>query len=407
MFMADKESVTDRIRDLVKQFASGKPAVVFDSKDRENEADIIVPCQNVTPEDVNFMISKARGLLCVSLSEEIVAQKGFPLMPSSNTDPHSTAFTLSIDSASVKTGISPAERCQTARDLLDPGKTMKDFITPGHLFPLIARNGGILERQGHTEAAVTLCRWGSLSEAALICEMIKDDGEMYSEEEAKTFAREHDLPFCTIADLVEYQKLHFSNIKQISKAGLPTAYGAFDITVYNELYTGNEHIFLSLGDYRSGVLRIHSECFTGDVLGSKRCDCQSQLHRALAIIEEEGKGAVIYLRQEGRGIGLGEKIKAYELQQQGLDTVEANIELGHGADQRDYHQAAWILKDQGYETVRLLTNNPDKQNSIAEHGIKVIQENHIGEVNPVNLHYLLTKKTKMGHSIKFEGEYDE
>lgn len=394
-----------KIQSLLKNFADGKIVVVFDDENRENEADLIVAIDKTTPGKVNFLITHGKGLLCASLSEEIIRKKGIPMMPTSNTDPHSTAFTLTVDSKSVKTGISPYERYVTAKDLIDPKKTFSDFITPGHLFPLVAKKGGLLERRGHTESAESLCKWAKLPEGALICEMIKEDGQMYSLKEAEEFAKMHNIAFCTVEELVEYQNLAYTNIEKISSAKLNTEYGLFDITVYKELYKQKEHVFLSMGDYKKGVVRVHSECFTGDVLGSVGCDCGHQLHSTLKRISQEGKGAILYLRQEGRDIGLGEKIKAYALQQsKGMDTVEANIHLGHKPDNRNYHSAAWILKDQGYKDVRLLTNNPHKAESIMNHGFDVEMENFNVGARPENYNYLLTKQQKMGHKLTLKGE---
>lgn len=388
------------IKKLLKDFQLGKIIVVFDDEKRENEADLIVSIDKLTCENVNFLITYGKGLLCAALSDELITQKGFPLMPSSKKIPQATAFTLSVDSKNVRTGISAYERYLTAMDLADKNKTFKDFLTPGHMFPLAAKNGLLLERRGHTEAAVSLCKWAGMTEAALICEMIKDDGLMFSKEEAKDFAEKNGLGFCEIEDLVDYQMRTFSNVQKVASSKLKTEFGIFNITIYNELFTDKEHVFLSMGDFTKGVVRIHSECFTGDVLTSMSCDCRSQLHYALKRISEEGKGAVVYLRQEGRGIGLGEKIKAYELQQnQGLDTVEANLHLGHKADNREYHSAAWILKDQGYKEVRLLTNNPDKAEGLKDHNFNVTIENFKVGVKPENYNYLLTKKQKMGHKI--------
>ncbi|HOV15098.1 MAG TPA: GTP cyclohydrolase II [Spirochaetota bacterium] len=391
----------EKTKKLLKDFSNGKIVVVFDDLDRENEADLIVAIDKLTPEKVNFLVTYGKGLVCASLNQDIVLQKGFPLMPSNKGDNYATAFTISVDSRNVKTGISPYERYVTAKELLDPTKTLKDFITPGHLFPLSAKRGGLLERRGHTEAAVSLCKWAGLNEGALICEMVKDDRNMLSIEEAKEFASKNDLPFCTVDQLVDYQKKSYPNVEKVSNAKLKTQFGEFDITVYNELYKDKEHIFLSMGDFTNGVVRVHSECLTGDVFASKTCDCQSQLHNALRKISEEKSGAIVYLRQEGRGIGLGEKIKAYKLQQQnGLDTVEANIKLGHKADNRDFDQAAWILKDQGFKTVRLLTNNPDKVESLKSHGLEVKKEKFEIKPIPENFNYLKTKKDKLGHSIE-------
>lgn len=391
------------IADLVARFAQGQPVVVFDDEDRENEADIIVPIQGCTPEKVSFLVREAKGLVCAALHENIARARGLPLMPSNKGDAHATAFTVSVDSRNAKTGISPAERCQTALDLITDGFTLNDFVTPGHLFPLIARPGGILERRGHTEAAVSLCEWAGLVPGALICEMIRDDGRMQSKADSENFAREHGLGFCTIDELIEYRRTLSSNVRKISEARLPTEHGTFDIAVYEELHTGLEHLFLSMGDFRDGPVRIHSECLTGDVLGSRKCDCGGQLKLAMQRIGREGMGAVVYLRQEGRGIGLAEKIKAYALQEKGFDTIEANVALGHKPDARDFHQAAWILKENGFQRVRLLTNNPEKVLCLEKHGLPVSPVGIELAAVPENADYLLTKKRKMGHRLAFGG----
>ena len=396
MAMTDKLDISQ----IIEKFKNGQRVIVFDDLDRENEADIIVPIAKATPDDITFMVTHAKGLLCTAISRQIAMDRGFPLMATNKADPFATAFGLSVDSRSAKTGISPRERCQTAKDMIDPSKTLKDFVTPGHLFPCIAKEGLLLQRRGHTEAAVSLCRWAGLPEGALICEMVKDDGNMLSIDEAKDFAAKHDMPFCTVEELVEYQKMTYSNVERIAKAKLATEYGEFDISIYKEAYTDKEHVFLSMGDYTKGLVRVHSECLTGDVFASRRCDCGSQLHRSLARISEEGRGAIVYLRQEGRGIGLGEKIKAYYLQQnEHLDTVDANIQLGHKEDERDYHQAAWILKEEGFTSVRLYTNNPDKIDYLQRHGLNVTVEKLPAEINPENVEYLKTKKARMGHEF--------
>lgn len=392
----------EKIKQLLKDFSEGKIVVVFDDENRENEADLIVAIDKLKPEDVHFLATYGKGLICASLSEEIIKQKGFPLMPTTKNDIHSTAFTISVDSINVKTGISPYERYVTAKDLIAPDKSLKDFITPGHLFPLSAKKGGLLQRRGHTEAAVSLCKWSGLKEGALICEMVKDDGHMLSIKEAKDFAKNNELPFCTIEELVEYQKLAYNNVEEIAKAKLPTEYGEFDITIFRELYTDKEHVFLSMGDYQNGFVRLHSECLTGDVFFSRRCDCNSQLRFTLKKIAEEGRGALIYLRQEGRGIGLGQKIKAYALQQNdGMDTVEANIHLGHKDDERDFHQAAWILKNKGFTKVRMYTNNPNKIGCLKKHGLQIEIEKANICIHNENIEYLKTKKAKLGHDIDF------
>ncbi|HOF02144.1 MAG TPA: GTP cyclohydrolase II [Spirochaetota bacterium] len=392
-----------KIKKLLEAFSKGEITVVFDDEDRENEADLIVAIDKLTPEKVNFLATYGKGLVCAAVSGDIARNKGFPLMPTLKNDLHQTAFTISVDSVDVKTGISPYERYITAKNLIDPSKTLKDFVTPGHLFPLAAKRGGLLERRGHTEAAASLCKWAGLNEGALICEMVKDDGNMLSIEESKKFAEEFNLPFCTVEELVEYQKTTYSNVEKVSSAKLTSEYGIFDITIYKELYTDKEHVFLSMGDYKNGFTRIHSECLTGDVFFSKSCDCNNQLRYSLRKIAEEGKGAIIYLRQEGRGIGLGQKIKAYALQQNdGMDTVEANICLGYKDDERDFHQAAWILKDQGYTSVKIFTNNPKKISYLKKHDFKIEILKGDVCVFSENYKYLYTKKTKMGHDIDMD-----
>ena len=396
------------VESILARFALGEPVVVFDDEDRENEADIIVPIEGLTAEKVGFLVREAKGLVCAALHEDVVRSRGLPLMPSNKLDAHATAFTISVDSRSTRTGISPAERCQTAIDLLNPTYTLNNFVTPGHLFPLVARRGGVLERQGHTEAAVSMCEWAGLQPGALICEMIRDDGEMYRRDKAEAFAREHQIGFCTINDLLNFQRMRESNVRKRSEARLPTEHGVFNVTIYEELHTGKEHLFLSMGDFVNGPVRIHSECLTGDVLGSRKCDCGGQLQSAMKRIAEEGCGAIIYLRQEGRGIGLSEKIKAYALQdREGLDTIEANLALGHLADARDFHQAAWILKENGFERVRLLTNNPDKVHCLEKHGIKVVPGAIEMPPSIDNYKYLFTKKSRMGHRLSLRGELND
>lgn len=393
----------DHIEDVIRRFGQGKIAVVFDDEERENEADLIVAIEHLTPEKVAFLAEEAKGLICAPLGEEIARQKGIPLMPTNKGDMHATAFTLSVDSRAVRTGISPKERCQTALELIDPKYTISDFVTPGHMFPLIARPGGLLERRGHTEASIDLCRWANLAAGALVCEMIHPKGHMYTLEEAKAFAEAHDLPFCTVADLVEYRKLKSSNVEKVSTARVPTEFGQFRATVYRELYTGKEHVFFALGDFRRGPVRVHSECLTGDIFHSLKCDCGSQLQAALAMIQREGCGAVVYLRQEGRNIGLADKIKAYALQdEQALDTIDANLAIGHKADERDFHQAAWILKEEGFTTLRLLTNNPQKIQTLKDHGFDVQPKRLEIPSRLENLDYMLAKKYRMGHTLSLE-----
>lgn len=393
----------DPIETVIRLFGEGAITVVFDDEDRENEADLIVNVQHLTPEKVAFLAEQAKGLICAPIAEELARKKGFPLMPTNKGDLHATAFTLSIDSRKVKTGISPAERCLTAKEMIEPETYFGDFVTPGHMFPLIARPGGLLERRGHTEAAIELCRCGRVAPAALVCEMIHPQGHMYTIEEARAFAKEHNLPFCTVAELVEYRKLEASNVEAVATAQVPTEYGTFRATVYRELYTNKEHILFAYGDYRRGPVRVHSECLTGDVFHSRKCDCGGQLHASLSQISKEGCGALIYLRQEGRDIGLSDKIRAYALQdEQNLDTIDANLALGHKADERDFHQAAWILKEEGFTQVRLLTNNPQKIATLRAHGLEVTAKRIEIPSRIESLDYMLTKKYRMGHDLCLE-----
>ncbi len=396
-----------RVEKVIDAFKKGGIVVVFDDEKRENEADLIMAAECADEKAIDFIITRGKGLLCCAISKEIADSKGFSLMGTNKKDPHSTAFTISVDSCLCKTGISPLERALTSRKIADKNTVFKDFITPGHLFPIIAREKLLMERHGHTEAAVALTRWAGLQEAALICELVGKNGAMCDKDEAFLFSQEHNLPYCTIKEMITYTLLHTQSVKKESSAKLKTEYGEFDISIYKDLTNGREHVFLSQGDYTKGILRIHSECFTGDIFHSKSCDCRDQLDEALSIIQKEGKGAIVYLRQEGRGIGLGEKIKAYNLQQnENLDTVEANIKLGFDDDERDYHQAAWILKDKRYEgqTINLLTGNPNKMNCLKMHGFTVKQVIPHYTMREENKKYLSTKKNKMGHTI---GGYNE
>lgn len=391
-----------RVKKVVEEFKKGKIVVIFDDEKRENEADLILAAEFADSEKIDFIISKGKGLLCCAISKEIADLKGFALMGTNKKDVHSTAFTISVDSIDCKTGISPEERALTSRKIADDTTVFKDFITPGHMFPIIAKEKLLLERHGHTEAAVSLTKWADMKNAALICELVGKNGRMCSKNEAYDFAQEHNLAYCTIKEMITFALLNTKAVEKESSAKLKTEYGEFDISVYRDLTNNKEHVFLSKGDYKNGVLRIHSECFTGDILHSKTCDCRDQLEEALKIIQNDGKGAVIYLRQEGRGIGLAEKIKAYNLQQtKNMDTVEANLSLGFDDDERNYHQAAWILKEEGYgeNVIKILTGNPAKFKTLELHGFKVEPITPAYNIRDENKKYLETKKNKMGHII--------
>lgn len=391
------------IKHILKEFAKGKIAVVFDDINRENEADLVIAVEKANIQQLSFLIKYGRGLLCAAYEHTILENLGICAMPTNNKDKHSTAFMLSLDHKTSTTGISCEERLKTAQNILEPNAKLSDFITPGHLFILKAHPEGLLARRGHTEASVFMCKATNLKPAAFICEMIKDDGTMFSYEEAKEFAKQHKLPFVNIKDLVEYQKLTYSNVIKTAQSELYTEYGKGIIAIYKEIGTNKEHVFLSLREnYLNGYVRIHSECFTGDLLSSLHCDCGNQLHQALRIISQNG-GSLVYLKQEGRNIGLSEKIKAYKLQQtQKLDTAEANLALGHKDDERDYHQACWILKNEGYKTIKLISNNPQKVNTLKMHGFKIQQIIFKPYTTYINKEYLLTKKTKFNHNIELE-----
>ena len=383
----------DKMKELVRHFGEGGVVIVFDDKSRENEADLIVAMDKISADKVEFLISEGRGLVCAAVGSQVADGLGLMSMPQLYNDKHGTAFTISVDSKKCTTGISAAERALTARELIRPGSTITDFISPGHLFPLRAKKGGILERRGHTEAAVTLCRHAGLPEGALICEMTGSAGRMATFEETAEFAERNNIPFCTVEELVNYTKLVNSNVIKSAESRLTTKWGTFDIEIFKELYSDKEHVLLTMGDYRSGEVRIHSECMTGDVFHSLGCDCRMQLEDALSSIAAAGRGALIYLRQEGRGIGLSAKINAYKLQQsEGLDTFEANVALGFQEDMRDYHQAAWILKHKDFSDVNLISSNHEKIKCLKEHGLNVARSQRDSFYTEHNKRYIDTKK---------------
>ncbi len=393
----------DTVEDCLEALRNGGIILVTDDADRENEGDCICAARFATLENVNFMASYAKGLICMPMSAAWCRKLDLPQMVGHNTDNHQTAFTVSIDAVETTTGISAAERAMTARACVRPGANPEDFRRPGHMFPLEAREGGVLKRAGHTEATVDLCRLAGLEEVGLCCEVMKDDGTMARMPDHIAFAKKHNLKFLSIADLIAYRRRTDKLVEAVEEVDLPTDHGHFRLKMYRSRITGLEHLALVKGDVTTPepvLARVHSECFTGDVLGSERCDCGHQLHAAMEMIEREGRGVVLYMRQEGRGIGLANKLHAYRKQEEGLDTVEANVALGFAPDLRDYGEGAQILADLGIHKVRLMTNNPCKIKGLDGYGIEITERVPI--VIPANAHdrkYLQTKKEKMGHLI--------
>lgn len=393
------------VEEALEDLRNGKLILVTDDEDRENEGDLICAAEFATTENVNFMATHAKGLICMPMSEKMISKLQIPQMVSKNTDNHETAFTVSIDHVDTTTGISAAERSLTALKCVEDGAKPEDFRRPGHMFPLLAKENGVLERNGHTEATVDLMKLAGLKECGLCCEIMRDDGTMMRTPELMELAEKYNLKFITIKALQEYRKVHDKLVEQMAAVKMPTKYGEFRAYGYVNKLNGEHHVALVKGDIGDGedvLCRVHSECLTGDVFGSARCDCGEQFAKAMQEIEKEGRGILLYLRQEGRGIGLINKLKAYELQEQGMDTVEANLALGFDEDEREYYIGSQILRDLGVKSLRLLTNNPLKIEGLEDFGLTIKERVPIQmDFTPYDKFYLITKKNKMGHILNY------
>lgn len=396
------------VEEALEDIKDGKVIIVIDNPDRENEGDFICAAENVTTENINFMATYGKGLICMPMSEEYAKKLRIPKMVEENTDNHETAFTVSIDHISTTTGISAKERAMTAQKCVEENAKPEDFRRPGHMFPLVAKKNGVLERNGHTEATVDLCRLAGLKECGICCEIMREDGTMMRTPELLELAEQMQLKIITIKDLQEYRKCNEKLVDQVTCTKMPTKYGEFQAYGYVNRVNGEHHVALVKGEIGDGtdvLCRVHSECLTGDTFGSLRCDCGQQLAAAMTQIEQEGRGILLYMRQEGRGIGLINKLKAYELQEQGMDTLDANLALGFAGDEREYYIGAQILRDLGVKNIRLLTNNPDKVYQLSEFGMQITERVAI-QVEPTkhDMFYLQTKKMRMGHIFHYENE---
>ncbi len=408
-----EESPFSTIEEALEDIRCGRMVIVADDEDRENEGDLVMAAQFATPEAINFMVKEARGLVCLALTPDRCEQLGLSLMTAKNEAPLETAFTVSIEAATgVTTGISAQDRSHTIQVAIEPNAGPRDIVVPGHVFPLKAKEGGVMERTGHTEASVDLARLAGLSPAGVICEVMNEDGTMARVNDLNSYALKHELKMITIADLIAYRRVNEKLVERVVATGLPTTFGDFRAVGYRSLVDEKHHVAMVKGEVDTGepiLVRVHSECLTGDVFHSMRCDCGEQLAAAMAMIEEEGQGVLLYLSQEGRGIGLLNKLKAYKLQEEGLDTVDANLKLGLPADLRDYGIGAQILRDLGLRDIRILTNNPKKIIGLEGHGLRVSEQIRIeAPPNQHNESYLQTKRDKMGHALHHQGlAFDE
>jgi 3,4-dihydroxy 2-butanone 4-phosphate synthase/GTP cyclohydrolase II len=394
----------DSIESVIDDIRKGRMVIVIDDPGRENEGDIIMAAERVTPEAINFMAKQGRGLICAPTTAERLSQLGIQEMVERSGDNFKTDFQVTVDAAKgITTGISAADRALTLKIMADPTALKEDLVQPGHIFPLRAKPGGVLQRAGHTEAAVDLIRLAGLRPVGVICEIMNDDGTMARTPHLLKFAKKHKLRICTVEDLIQYRRTREKLVERVEVVKMPTDFGEFDLYLYHSRTDGQDHIALVKGEVagkKNVLVRVHSECLTGDVFGSRRCDCGSQLHQAMRQISEAGRGVIVYMRQEGRGIGLGPKIKAYKLQEKGYDTVEANLKLGYPMDLREYGLGAQILVDLGLKTICLLTNNPKKVIGLEGYGLEIVKQIPIRvPPNPHNEKYLRTKREKMGHLL--------